>query len=266
MRHRLLPALLLAAAGTVPAAAQHGHATLSNPYTSPDDVTAGGRIYRSHCAVCHGLEGKGGRGTDLTTGIFRRGSEDGDIYKTVSEGIPGTEMPGTFFNGRQLWQIVAYVRSLSEGRAAEQTTGDPIKGLAVYKAKGCDGCHLVRGEGGRMGPDLSLIGARRSLGHLQTAVRQPNANVRPRYWSVRAVTRDGKKISGRRMNEDTFSVQLLDASERLVSLRKADLAQFEIDRNSGMPAYEGQFQDGEFDDLIAYLASLRGVESNPPAE
>lgn len=266
MRYRLLPVLLLAAAAAVPAAAQHGHATLSNPYTSADDVAAGGRIYRSHCAVCHGLEGKGGRGTDLTTGMFRRGSNDDDIYKTVSEGIPGTEMPGTFFNGRQLWQIVAYVRSLSEGRAAEQAKGDPVKGLAVYNAKGCGGCHLVNGEGGRMGPDLSFIGARRSLGHLQIAVKQPNANVLPQHWLVRAATRDGKKITGRRMNEDTFSVQLLDSSERLVSLRKADLAQLEIDRNSGMPAYEGQFQNSEFDDLIAYLASLRGVESNSAAE
>ena len=264
MKHRLLPALLLAA--VVPAAAQHGHATLSNPYTSPDDVAAGGRIYRSHCAVCHGLQGKGDRGTDLTNGMFRHGANDDDIYKTVSEGIPGTEMPGTFFNGRQLWQIVAYVRSLSAGRAAEQTKGDPIKGLAVYNAKGCGGCHLVNGEGGRMGPDLSRIGERRSLGHLQMSVTKPNENVLPQNWSVRAVTRDGKKINGRRMNEDTFSVQLLDANERLVSLSKADLAQFEIDRNSSMPAYEGQFQGGEFDDLIAYLASLRGPEANQAAE
>ena len=117
-----------------------------------------------------------------------------------------------------------------------------------------------------MGPDLSRIGERRSLGHLQMSVTKPNENVLPQNWSVRAVTRDGKKINGRRMNEDTFSVQLLDANERLVSLSKADLAQFEIDRNSSMPAYEGQFQGGEFDDLIAYLASLRGPEANQAAE
>ncbi len=264
MRHPLLPALLLAA--VVPASAQHGHATLSNPYTSSEDVAAGGLIYRSHCAICHGLKGEGGRGADLTTGMFRHGANDDDLYRTISEGIPGTEMPGTFFNGRQLWQIVAYVRSLSEGRAAEQANGDPIKGRAVYRAKGCGGCHLVNGEGGRMGPDLSQVGAQRSLGHLQMSVTQPSANVLPQHWSVSAVTKGGKKISGLRMNEDTFSVQLLDADERLVSLSKADLSQFEIDRNSSMPAYEGQFKGREFDDLIAYLASLQGPESNSAAE
>lgn len=266
MKHRLFPTLLLAAAGVVPVAAQHGHDTLNNPYTSPEDVAAGGRIYRSHCAVCHGIEAEGGRGVSLTTGIFRHGSSDSDLYKTISEGLPGTEMPGTFFNGKQLWQTVAYVRSMSTGRAAEQAKGDPLQGLAVYNAKGCGGCHLVNGEGGRMGPDLSMVGARRSLGHLQLSVTKPDDSVLPQHWSVRATTKDGKQINGLRMNEDTFSIQLLDTDERLVSLRKADLAQFEIDRSSGMPAYEGQFNGSEFDDLIAYLASLRGPESNEAAE
>ena len=90
MRHRFLPALLLASLAIPAAYTQHGHATLSNPYTAPEDVAAGGRIYRSHCAVCHGIDGEGGRGTNLTTGMFRHGSSDDDLFKTVSEGIPGT--------------------------------------------------------------------------------------------------------------------------------------------------------------------------------
>lgn len=260
MRNRLIPGLLLAAATIVPAAAQHGADTLDNPYATAEDVAAGGRIYRSHCAVCHGIEGEGGRGTLLTTGMFRHGSSDSDLYKTISDGIPGTEMPGTFYNGRQMWQIVGFVRSLSEGRAASLTKGDSNKGHAVYNAKGCSGCHLVNGEGGRKGPDLSRIGALRSLGHLELAVNKPDESVLAQHWSVKATTKAGQQINGLRMNEDTFSVQLIDSSQKLVSLNKADLAKFEVDRKSSMPAYEGTFKASEFDDLIAYLASLRGPE------
>ena len=112
-----------------------------------------------------------------------------------------------------------------------------------------------------MGPDLSDIGGMRSLGHLQTAVLRPNDSVLPQHWMARAKTNAGKAVSGMRMNEDTFSVQLLDAGGQLISLRKADLAEYEVDRTSAMPAYEGQIEGSDFDDLMAYLASqrLRGV-------
>ncbi len=249
----LLPAVLVAAPGD----AGHTEDALTNPFTSATDREAGGRMYRSHCAVCHGIEGEGGRGAMLTTGMFRHGGTDRDLYETISEGIPGTEMPGIFFNGKQLWQIVAYVRSLSEGRGADHAPGDPEKGKAVYLANGCDGCHRIRGEGGRMGPDLSDIGAMRSLGHLQAAVLQPDESVYPQHWMVRAQTDDGESISGMRMNEDTFSVQLLDASGQLLSLQKSRLVDFEVDRSSGMPSYDGKIGGDELDNLVAYLASQR---------
>ena len=249
----LLPAVLAAAPGDT----GHAEDALNNPFTGDSDVEAGGRLYRSHCAVCHGIEGEGGRGAALTTGMFRHGGTDRDLYTTISEGIPGTEMPGIFFNGKQLWQIVSYVRSLSEGRGADMTQGDPDKGQAVYAANGCNACHRIRGDGGRMGPDLSDIGAMRSLGHLQSAVLRPDEAVFPQHWMVRAKTDDGEAISGMRMNEDTFSVQLLDASGQLLSLQKSDLAEFEVDRSSGMPSFEGKIQGDDLDNLVAFLASQR---------
>ena len=257
MKIRYMGPLMAALLAGLPAAAQHADDTVKNPFTSASDVEAGGRLYRSHCAVCHGIEGEGGRGVPLTTGMFRHGSTDRDLYTTISVGIPGTEMPGIFFNGRQLWQLVGFVRSLSQGRAAEQSKGDEAKGRAVYMANGCSGCHRIRGEGGRMGPDLSDIGAMRSLGHLQAAVLKPDESVYPQHWMVRAKTSDGKQVSGMRMNEDTFSVQLMDAGGQLVSLRKADLAEFEVDRTSGMPSFEGKIEGEAFDDLMAFLGSQR---------
>ncbi len=214
-------------------------------------------MYRSHCAVCHGLDGEGGRGASLTTGQFRHGATDRDLFNTISVGIPGTEMPGIFFNGRQMWQLVAYVRSLSAGRAAEQASGDPAKGREVYTELGCAGCHRVLGDGGRLGPDLSDIGAVRSLGHLQAAVLRPDESVLPQHWTVRAKTKEGASVTGMRLNEDTFSVQLIDAAGQLRSLRKGDLGEFQVDRSSSMPTFEGRVEGERFDHLIAYLASLR---------
>jgi quinoprotein glucose dehydrogenase len=245
--------VLALAAGTLPAQ----HEEVKNPHTSPEDVAAGGRIFRSHCAVCHGLNGVGDRAPALTTGKFRHGSSDDAIRETISKGIAGTEMPGIFFNGLQLWQLVAYVQSLSKNSEVEQPTGDPAAGQKVYTERGCNGCHRVDGEGGRSGPDLSDIGASRSLAHLRSAILNPNEKVLPRDWTVKAVTKDGTSVTGRRMNEDTFSVQVLDAEARLVSLAKSNLASFEVDKESTMPAYQGMIRGKDLDDLVAYLASLR---------
>ena len=257
MKSRFTALLLVTGLLVLPAAAQHADDVERNPFTSASDVEAGGRLYRSHCAVCHGIEGEGGRGTNLTAGMFRHGGTDRDLYNTISVGIPGTEMPGIFFNGRQMWQLVSFVRSLSQGRGAELAKGDPEKGHGVYMANGCSGCPRIRGEGGRLGPALSDIGAMRSLGHLQTSVLEPDEAVYPQHWMVRGKTNDGKPVSGMRMNEDTFSVQLIDAGGQLVSLRKADLEDFEIDRSSGMPSFEGKIEGDDLENLVAYLASQR---------
>jgi putative heme-binding domain-containing protein len=119
------------------------------------------------------------------------------------------------------------------------------------------GCHRVNGEGGRSGPDLSDIGASRSLPHLRDAILNPSAKVLPRDWTVKAVTKDGTSITGRRMNEDTFSLQVLDAEARLVSLAKTELSSYEVSQESTMPAYQGMIRGMDLDNLLAYLVSLR---------
>ena len=249
---RIVIVLALAAA-TLPAQ----HEEVKNPHTSPEDVAAGGRIFRSHCAVCHGLNGVGDRAPALTTGRFRHGGSDGALEETISKGIAGTEMPGIFFNGLQLWQLVAYVKSLSQGGNQEKPSGDAAAGKALFSQRGCNGCHRIDGEGGRSGPDLSDIGASRSLAHLREAILNPNEKVLPRDWTVKAVTKDGTSIMGRRMNEDTFSIQVLDAEARLVSLNKGNLSSYEVNRESTMPTYQGMIRGTDLDNLVAYLASLR---------
>lgn len=231
---------------------------IRNPKTSPDDVAAGSRIYRSHCAECHSLTGEGGRGPDLTRGDFRHGSSDAALLRNIMRGIPGTEMPGIYMQDHQVWQVVAFVRSLSARPALPQTRGDPAAGEKLFRGKGgCAICHMINGSGGRQGPDLSDVGGRRSLDHLRTSLTDPNREVRRAWWFHAVTTTAGGKISGFRLNEDTYSIQMLDSSSNLRSLLKSDLAGVDVSRESTMPAYGGTLSDADLDDLVAYLASLR---------
>ncbi len=230
-----------------------------NPRTSPEDVAAGAKTFRSHCGPCHGLNAEGGRGPNLTSGIFYHGETDAALLNNISDGIAGTEMPGLFYSPDRVWQVVAYIRSLSSASGAKPS-GDGARGQTVFQAKKCSQCHRIGGEGGRLGPDLSLIGSTRSLAHLRQALLDPNADVRQRYWVVGAVTKGGAEQSGFLMNEDTYSIQFLDMSEQLRSIQKADLAKIRIEKVSKMPSFKASLTERELEDLVAYLWSLRPKE------
>ena len=232
-------------------------AEVGNPHTSRADVTIGAGLFRSHCAQCHGLAGIGGRGPNLTLGEFRHGSSDAALLRTVKEGIQGTQMPGSYFDPDKLWRVVAYVRSLSESPRVTDLPGSREEGEELFRGRGaCLQCHLVRGEGGRLGPDLSDIGSRRSPEFLKISLAKPNAHVDPRYWSLRVVEKSGKTLQGIRLNEDPYSLQMMDVDENLRSLRKRDV-EIHLEKTSWMPPYEGVFSPGEQDDIVAYLDSLR---------
>lgn len=230
----------------------------ANRSPSAADVDAGGRIYRSHCAECHGLKGEGGRGPDLTRGEYRHGSSDAALARTISRGIPGTQMPGIYHDEYQVQQLVAFVRSLAGGGPRTNPPGNAANGSALFRGKGgCAACHAVAGEGGRSGPDLSYIGSMRTPAHLRSSVLEPDKDLSPAWWWVEAAGPAGS-WSGLRLNEDTYTIQILDAGDRLVSLEKAKLTRLDIDkRKSRMPSYQGKLSPSEIDDLVAYLYSLQ---------
>jgi putative heme-binding domain-containing protein len=234
------------------------HSTLNNPFNTPADRAAGEKMFRTQCATCHGPDGSGGAGgPELVTGTFRRGDSDEALFQTVAKGIPGTNMPAFPGTGRETWQIVAFVRSLSTGRAGERAKGDSARGAVLFEKHGCRQCHSIEGEGGNAGPDLSNIGVTLSLAQLRRSILTPDAEVSPDYWTLRARTKSGEPISGVRMNEDTFSYQYLDKG-RLRSVMKSDLAEHETIRKSVMPSYEGKLSAAELNDLIAFLAARKG--------
>lgn len=225
------------------------------------DPEQGRKLWSANCAVCHGPEGKGGRGPDLTSGKFRHGGTDDDLYGVMQNGVPGTGMPGFPLGGVESMQLLAYVRAL--GRAAlppPPPGGDAAKGRALFAGSGeCARCHRVGGMGSRIGPDLSDAGARMPPRDLLAVLLRPDERMLPAQWYVRAVTRDGRTITGRRLNEDTYSVQLINAQEELVSLVKEDLREYEPIKKSPMPSYEGKLTREQMGDLVAYLASLKGT-------
>jgi putative heme-binding domain-containing protein len=226
-----------------------------NPRTSPADVAAGAKTFRSHCAACHGIHGEGARGPNLATGVFYHGATDLALLTTISDGIPGTEMPGLFYSPDRVWQVVAYIRSLNS--AGTRPPGDPAHGKMLFRDKGCNQCHRVGGEGGRIGPDLTSIGGARSVNHLRQAMVDPNADVRERYWVVNLTTKQGQAFTGFLMNEDSYTVQFMDMNEQLHSMAKSDLARYSVDKTSKMPSYRGLLKENEENDLVAYLWSLR---------
>jgi len=233
-------------------------AQVRNPHTTPDDVTAGGRIFRSHCADCHGLHGRGGKGPDLTAGAYYHGSTDADLLRNVSDGIPGTAMPGVFFSPDQVWQIVAYVRSLSEGSGSVQAPpGDLTRGQKLFASKGCGGCHLVRGSGGANGPDLTYIGSQRHTEFLRASILDPSAVVDQAFWTADIILEDGAAYKGFVLNQDTYHVQMLHPKGGLLTLPKRDFRKFEIRKTSTMPPFQGKLREAELNDLVAYLWSLQ---------
>jgi cytochrome c oxidase cbb3-type subunit III len=221
------------------------------------DREAGAKIFRSHCASCHGVNGTGGAGPSLAAGVFYHGSTDADLYRNISEGIPGTAMPDQFFSSAQIWQIVAYVRSISSAPVRRPLKGDAHHGAQLFRDKGCVECHLVKGAGGMRGPDLSLIGSQRSPAYLRESITDPGAAVAPEYWVAKIVPRDGRNRTGFVMNQDSYAVQLLDFDAGLLTMQRSDIKDFGIDRSSIMPSYKGKLSEAELDDLVAFLASLK---------
>lgn len=225
-----------------------------SPRMTTQDIVAGAKTFRSHCAECHGLKAEGGRGPNLAEGNFYHGSSDTDLLKNISNGIPGTEMPGLFYSPDRVWQVIAYLCLLNE---PSTTAGDRAKGESLFRSAKCGNCHRIQGDGGRMGPDLTNIGKIRSTQHMRQAIVDPGADVRQRYWVVNLIADDGKTASGFLMNEDTWSVQFIDLAGQLQSVPKSGVKSFQVEKISKMPSFKDRFNAKELDDVVAYLSSLR---------
>src|SRR5688572_1182455 len=202
------------------------------------DVEAGQRLYGPQCQVCHGANGDGVPGIDLKLGRFRRSSSDEDLARVITTGIAGTGMPPFVLRPEELTAVIAFLRAGFDPASAAVRVGDAARGRALFEGPAeCAQCHRVNGRGPRLAPDLSDIGAIRTLAALQRALLTPNESLLPIHRPVTIVTRDGRTLTGRRLNEDTYTVQLIDDGENLHSFAKTELREISVTDAAAMPSY-----------------------------
>lgn len=226
---------------------------------SAADIQAGKKLYGLNCTQCHGATGDLISGVDLGHGKFKRATTDNEIVAIMLQGIRDTPMPPANLSDSQAHQVVAYLRSLAAPTGAVADPAVVARGRKLFETEGCMNCHRVHGHGSRVGPDLSNVGARRKREDIQQSLVDPNAEILPENRFVKLVTRDGATVTGRILNEDTFSIQLIDSKEELRSFQKSDLSSFEFLKKSPMPSFRDKLSGEQLTDLVDYLASLKGL-------
>jgi putative heme-binding domain-containing protein len=249
-RQTLVRAAALAAmlASGPPLSAQHRY--------TRSELENGARLYLGSCATCHGAKGDMVRGVALMSGRFQRASTDEELAKIIISGIPGTAMPPNNYSDLEAGMIVAYLRGTAAGDGVTVTPGDSARGKALFDGKGkCATCHT---DTSRTAPPLSDIGMLRRPLEIERSILDPSVDLNPDFRSVRAVTKTGTVITGRLLNQSTFSVQILDSDEKLRAFDRSSLREFTVVKTSPMPSARGVLDTQELADIVTYLSSLRG--------
>jgi cytochrome c oxidase cbb3-type subunit 3 len=255
------------------------HAQDKNPFAADANAASmGASQFRANCAFCHGLGARGGgRGPDLTRAQKKHGNADADLFRTISQGVPGTAMPpngatqqGVGMTDDEIWQVITYIRSVQK-KAAAGAEGNASHGRELFFGSGaCATCHMVQGKGGRLGPDLTGTASARSTEYLVESIRNPSRRLAQglieamkefseEYATVTVVDAHGQKFQGTILNEDSFTLQMIDTRERLHLFEKDKLKSLEKSRESLMPAYDQKIlPEKDLQDLIAFWL---GVEA-----
>ncbi len=249
---------VLHASGAPTVMAQAAAQTHESQY--PDvDIQYGSTLYAARCVTCHGAQGDAIGDVNLRSGKFRNASTDTELARFIRAGSPAAGMPPFALDNAEMAGITAYLRNMNTFDTASVKTGDAGRGRAVFEGKGgCVACHRVGSVGSRVAPNLSDVGSQRSPGSIQRSLVDPSSQMMPINRPVRLVKKDGTIVNGRRLNEDTYSLQVIDEKERLHSILKADLKEFTISKTSPMPSYRDSLNSTEIADLLGYLLSLKG--------
>jgi cytochrome c oxidase cbb3-type subunit III len=227
---------------------------------TPADIERGGQTFLSTCAVCHGPDGDTIAGVNLASGTFRHATTDQELVNIIRTGIPGTAMPPNNLQPAQAALVVAYLRSLPATMMASKTSGlrgDAVRGKTVFDNGSCSSCHLVNGGGGFLGPDLSSVGLTRRSIELERALTDPSADIRTGNRTAKVLTKNGTTIIGRLLNQDTYSLQLIDAKGNLLSLQKDAVRQWEVMATSAMPNFTDKLTAQDLADVVSYLQTLK---------
>lgn len=249
----VLPPLPLSSPG------QESPQARQDPHPSTQaDLAAGKSLFEGHCALCHAIDGSGGRGPNLHRPKLSHAGDDQELRTIIQDGISPGMPEGWYLSPQDVVNVAGYVRSLGK-IPPEKLPGHPARGEIVYAKRACGSCHILSGQGNGFGPDLTEIGVRRGSAQLREALLHPARALPPDFLLVEATTSSNQKIRGIRVNEDTFTIQLKDMSGHTYSLRKSELKELtKLRDQSPMPSYQSVISTPELDDLVAYLAVQRG--------
>ncbi len=218
-------------------------------------IAAGNDLYMLACAGCHGPSGEGGRGPRLMIGPEAQNKRPTEIFSSIKNGVPGSDMPPFPMPEEQLWQLTAYVRSLSRPAYEIDVPGDRAAGKTLFYGKaGCSNCHMIRGRGGHLGPDLSNAGLQNYMYQLREGVLDPHKRITPGFDPVRVTTKDGKTLEGVAKNYTNYAVQLLDREGTLHMLDARGLSEVLFLKKSWMPQVTDSLSEDEVQNVLAFLS------------
>jgi len=229
----------------------------------PKEVEAGSRRFVEHCAVCHGIDGRGSaRGPSLTRGLIVNRGSDEEVAGVIRLGAPNSAMPPFALVDSEIKQLVAFIRSLRTPAAYLVVAGDRSLGKELFFGKGrCSNCHMIRGQGALLGPDLSNVGGDRTLAEIRQSILSPALSEGAKYKGVTVVTVQGEKIAGTLRNRDNFSLQMMDAQGNLRFFSSAELREVALGAKSVMPEDYGKLlSEAELRNLLAFLGSQTVAE------
>lgn len=220
-------------------------------------IESGTRLFGESCSVCHGIDGRGSaRGPDLTRGLVVNRGGDDEVAKVIREGIPHSSMPPFALPETEIRHLVAFIRSLSIKAASLSVAGNQELGRQIFFGKaGCSECHMIRGHGGLLGPDLSNLGSERTLAEIRQSVLKPGLSEDQKYWPITVVTKAGTRITGTLRNRDNYSIQMMDSSGTFHFFSNSELRETVLQEKSAMPNnYEKLLSKAELKDLLAFLS------------
>ena len=255
MRRIVLLGVVLCS-GLLPAQ-QENREDVKNPVAGDEKALEAGRnLYMTSCSGCHGPTGEGGRGVRLAQNGDIRGATNTRLFDSIKNGVRGSDMPASPYPEDKIWQLVTYVRSINASAYESKVAGNPEKGALVFDGKGgCRGCHMIKGKGGVLGPDLSHIGVARSVVQMREAILKPSERPTEGYAGVSVATKTGAAIKGVAKDNTNYNISVLDAKGKLHVLRKVDLKSVVFDKESPMPGdYGKRLSKEELTDLVAFLS------------
>jgi putative heme-binding domain-containing protein len=233
-----------------------------------EHIAAGEQLYVIACSGCHGPGGEGGRGPNLVIGPAAQNKKPTQIYSAIKNGVPGGDMPPFNMPEEQLWQMTAYVRSLTRPAYEIDVPGDKKAGEALFFGKGgCANCHMIRGRGGYLGPDLSNAGLQNYVLQLQEGVFESNKRIAEGFDPVRVSTKSGKKIEGVAKSHTNYTIQVLDCAGTLHRLNTRDLSEIVFLKDTWMPVnLSERLSEDELQNILAYLSRQAARIPSSPEE